>query len=119
MSKNLQNNVVEFPKMRADFPPHTMEEMMEKIQNDRERYLSDFSLDAFIRITEMLEKLGFEISSNDELAADAMMIIEAIQSMALKAVGQGHPLQEISDQFFEFQNKKAFMDDLFAMEEAY
>jgi len=87
-------NVIMFPKEKLDSPPQSLDDMLEKLE-DNQREAVEEALDQVIPgLISSLAKYNLYISDEKDLG----MIVEAVKSGIYRSMNINHNLQEITDQ---------------------
>ena len=87
-------NVIMFPKEKLDSPPQSLDDMLEKIE-DNQREAVEEALDQVIPgLIASLAKYNLYISDEKDLG----MVVEAVKSGIYTTMKIDHNLQEITDQ---------------------
>lgn len=94
----MKDNVVVFPKAKRDgTPPQSLDEIQTYLTKTRLKYLQaiagDISIDVFMK----LEQVGADISEDENLQKDFVLINEAIKSALGRTLNIHHPLQDFSE----------------------
>ena len=111
------NNVVEFPKLKKNSPPQTIEEMAEKAAGYKRNYSEDFCemLHQYVFNEMARDGVDFE-QREEELFPNVILVMEAISALHLRANEIHHPLQDFADEAFEEtitdEKKQEFVESL-------
>lgn len=113
----MDNNVVEFPKLKKNSPPQSLEEMAEKAAEYKRNYSEDFCemLHQYVFNEMARDGVDFE-QREEELFPNVILVMEAISALHLRANGVHHPLQDFADEAFEEtitdEKKQEFVESL-------
>ncbi|NBW15596.1 MAG: hypothetical protein EBR82_47180 [Caulobacteraceae bacterium] len=90
-------NVIMFPKEKLDSPPQSLDDMLNKLE-DNQREAVEEALDKVIPgLIASLAKYNLYISDEKDLG----MVIEAVKSGIFRTIKIKHNLQEITDQLIK------------------
>ena len=89
-------NVVAFPKAHKDAPPQSLEEVIERVSENRKEHINHIVDDLGSFFVSRAYEEGFPIDS-DECFKDVILVIEAMRSAMFKSIGLEHPIQFIVD----------------------
>lgn len=87
-------NVVAFPKAHKDAPAQSLEEVIERVSENRREHVNHIvdELGSFFVARAYDE--GFPIDGDDCLK-DVILVVEAMRSAMYKSIGLNHPMQAI------------------------
>lgn len=95
------SNIVQFPNIKLNAPPQSLEEIADQIAE----YRIDFSDDISELLTNMviseLLRTGVNLADKKELVSSIILIQESIKALYLRACGIEHSLHEVADDFFD------------------
>lgn len=89
-------NVIQFPKIKKNSPPQTMEELLETVNETRKEqveYLLDEILSNAFRI---LYEEGFDLNKDHCIHSTALMV-ETFKAAIYRSVGIEHTLHTLAD----------------------
>lgn len=99
----MSNNVIVFPKSKDQkSPPQTVEEMFEKIMKIREEHTEKTVGEIVPNILNMLSQAGVPVDEHEQQTLNALLI-ECIRAHIYKSLKLPHPLHDVADQFFVYQ----------------
>ena len=89
-------NVVAFPKAHKDAPAQSLEEVIERVSENRREHVNHIvdELGSFFVARAYDE--GFPIDG-DDCFKDVILVVEAMRSAMYKSVGLEHPIQTVVD----------------------
>lgn len=87
-------NVILFPKEKLDSPPQSLDDILEKLE-DNQREAVEEALDQVIPCL-IASLANYNLYVSDE--KDLGMIVEAVKSGIYRTIKINHKLQEITDQ---------------------
>lgn len=87
-------NVVAFPKAHKDAPPQSLEEVIERVSENRKEHINHIVDDLGNFFVSRVYEEGFPIDS-EECFKDVILVIEAMRSAMFKSIGLDHPMQDM------------------------
>ena len=112
--ENPYKNVVLFPKQKKDTPPLSLENIIERIAENQAETINSISTEIAQNVFIELNNLGYDFLSSDEsVAFDMLLVIEAIKSLQYKLSGKEYPMQTILEDIFKIDDKKSFIEFFF------
>ena len=89
-----ESNIIEFPKIKIDAPPQSMEEVQEHLRQYKESYASEVADILWQNVINELGRAGCDFEKDmDSYYPSMILILEAIRSLHLQTSGIEHPLQ--------------------------
>jgi hypothetical protein len=89
-------NVVAFPKAHKDAPAQSLEEVIERVSENRKEHINHIVDDLGDFFVSRAYEEGFPIDAEDCLK-DVILVIEAMRSAMYKSIGLEHPMQFVVD----------------------
>ena len=96
-------NVVAFPKAHKDAPAQSLEEVIERVSENRREHVNHIvdELGSFF-VARAYEE-GFTIDG-DVCFKDVILVVEAMRSAMYKSVGLEHPIQTVVEHVISLGN---------------
>lgn len=96
-------NVVAFPKAHKDAPAQSLEEVIERVSENRREHVNHIvdELGSFFVARAYDE--GFPIDG-DDCFKDVILVVEAMRSAMYKSVGLEHPIQTVVEHVISLGN---------------
>lgn len=95
----MTSNVIQFPKLKRNTPPQSIEELNKNIEETRKEHV-EYVIDE--TMTYAFQKAfdeGFDLGEDDCFKMTALLV-EAYRAALYKSVGIEHPLQDFADTAF-------------------
>lgn len=109
------NNIIEFPNIKIDTPPQSMEEVQEHLRMYKESYASDVADILWQHVINELGRAGCDFEKDmDSYYPSMVLILESIRSLHLQTSGIEHPLQTFAIEHItieEIDEKMVDFDD--------
>lgn len=97
------SNVINFP-VNPDFhPPQTEAELQESVKNIRQRFVTQNAVDIAFDVFQKLESMGIQVTEEEKLRYDLILISESIKSAMFRSLQMKHPLQEFSENIINLE----------------
>ena len=98
----MNDNVVQFPKLKLGAPPQTLEEISEKIAEYKTSFANELSEILWNMVLAEMVRAGCDFEGNEEeLFPSMLLLLESIRSLHLHANGVHHALQDFAQEAFE------------------
>lgn len=92
--------IIQFPKMKLDTPPQSLEELSEKLTDYRTSFSEDIAEGLWNLVLIEMVRSGCRFEENtEEYYPSIIFLLEAIKSLHLQASGIHHPLQDFAKDF--------------------
>jgi hypothetical protein len=113
-------NVIQFPNIKIDTSPKSLEELSDKITQYRLDYADEISQILMNMVLAELSRSGasYQKFAEDDLFPQIMLMMESIKSLYLFSCGVDHPLQDIAPKMYD-KDKLSEMYDLNTDEDDY
>ena len=110
-----ESNIIEFPKIKIDTPPQSMEEVQEQLREYKESYASEVADILWQNVINELGRAGCDFEKDMESYYPSMvLILESIRSLHLQTSDIDHPLQTFAIEHItieEITEKMVDIDD--------
>lgn len=101
-----ENNVITFPKMKFDSPPQSPEELAEKLAEYKRSFADDISEFLWNHVLNEMVRSGCRFDADaEEYYPSIILLLESIRSLYLQSQGIEHPLQELAQEFVDFDEE--------------
>lgn len=97
----MTDNVVLFPGMRRDAPPQSIEEITDRVTQNRKDHIEEVMYQIIPEMIYMFGSHGLDVNS-DEYIKDVAMIMESIKSLASRQYQLEHSFHSMVDNIFDF-----------------
>lgn len=97
----MTNNVVPFPGFKRESPPQTVEEIVDKVTQNRKDHVEGVMADIVPEFIHLFGSYGLDVTS-DEFIKDVAMIMESTKSMISRQYRLEHPFHKMVDNIFDF-----------------
>lgn len=95
----MTNNVIQFPKLKRNTPPLSIEELNKNIEETRKEHV-EYVIDETMSFAfQRAYDEGFDLGEDDCFKVTAMLV-EAYRAALYKSVGIYHPLHDFADTAF-------------------
>lgn len=106
-------NIIQFPKLRLDGPPQSMEEVQQQLRAYKESFASDVADLLWQHVINELGRAGCNFDEDIEKYFPSMvLILEAIRSLHLQTSGIDHPLQQFAIENITIEDMEQKMVDI-------
>jgi hypothetical protein len=89
------DKVINFPKKPNQIFPSTQEESIKCLQNVRQEFCEEVTVDVLDAVTAVLSNYGFIIRNEENHIKDIIFLEEAIKALTFRFKKLEHPLHEI------------------------
>lgn len=103
-------NVVAFPKAHKDAPAQSLEEVIERVSENRREHINHIVDDLGSFFVARAYEEGFGVDS-DDCFKDVILVIEAMRSAMYKSVGLEHPMQHVVDSVISLGDDDPLTDE--------
>lgn len=117
-------NIIDFAKAKEQMQMQQLTDLIASqahLLNDNEKVpLSQFSLDYSLMVARdiltFLEEIGYDLTVNENLIYDIMMIVETNKAMIYRLHGEEHAMHSVAEDIFEIEDPyktlQEILDDL-------
>jgi len=106
------SNIVKFPGLHRHAPPQSEEEMHENIRRVRETFITKNAVDMAFNVFQELENSGIDISEDDKMQYDLILISESIKAAMFRSLKMKHPLHEFSENIINLNDSDIQFENL-------
>jgi len=112
----MEDNVISFPGYFKGAPPQSLNEIKRNTAETQKLIAEEISERSMTLVIKIMLDMGFNPLSDENFAKDLMFASEAIESLVLKTVNIGHPVQKIAKNVMVTENPsevlESFMENL-------
>lgn len=105
------SNVVKFPVTARNHAPQSEEEMQNSIRKVRESFVTTTAVDLAFDLFAKLETAGINLTDDEKIRYDLIMISESIKSAMFRSFQMKHPLQEFSENIINIEESDISFED--------
>lgn len=100
--------VVMFPGNNRETVPQSLDQVIEKVQDNKVAFADYLSNHMGMAVLERLMDEGIHLE--EDMATDIILMMDSVTSLYYKAVGAEHDLQEISSTMYDIPNREEFIN---------
>lgn len=105
--------IIQFPKMKLDTPPQSLEELSEKLTEYRTTFSNDIAESIWNLVLIQMVRSGCKFDQDiEKYYPSIILVLEAIRSLHLQANEIHHPLQDFANEFVEEEGIDKEMVDI-------
>jgi len=115
------SNVIDFEKAKFNLQMDKLakviaDDLAKSSANDNNPKLPEYSTDFALMVTRdilnFLEELGYNLTVDENLIYDIMLIIESNKSMLYRLHGENHPMHQVGKDLFEIDNPYKTLEEI-------
>lgn len=105
--------IIQFPKIKLDAPPQSLEELSEKLTEYRTSFSNEIAESLWNLVLIQMVRSGCRFEQDTEkYYPSIILLLEAIRSLHLQANEIYHPLQDFANEFVEDEEIDKEMVDI-------
>jgi hypothetical protein len=100
----MTHNVIAFPKGKKNAPPQSVEEVIESMESIRKDHIEFLVDECCSFVFGRLMDEGFDLS-DEKIFNESLLVVESLKAALYACSGISHPLHEVANQIFVFENQ--------------